>query len=64
MTRTAFRTRIFDRQAISATGDRLPVAIIREHLSIETDLYRMLQVFSVMPFERIPPGQALKFNEY
>ena len=35
------------------------VAIIRKKLELDTPLYRMLQVLSVMPFEKIPLKQAL-----
>lgn len=35
------------------------VAIIRKKLELDTQLYRMLQVLSVMPFEKIPLKQAL-----
>ena len=35
------------------------VAIIRKKLELNTQLYRMLQVLSVMPFEKIPLKQAL-----
>ena len=31
------------------------VAIIRKKLELDTQLYRMLQVLSVMPFEKNPP---------
>ena len=40
------------------------IAIMRKRLGIETDLYRMLQLLSVMPFERIALKQALEFGEY
>ena len=40
------------------------IAIMRKRLGIETELYRMLQVLSVMPFERIALKQALEFGEY
>ena len=40
------------------------IAIIRKRLAIETDLYRILQVLSVMPFERIALKQLLEFAEY
>ena len=35
------------------------IAIIRKKLELDTPLYRMLQVLSVMPFEKIPLKQAL-----
>ena len=35
------------------------MAIIRKRLELDTQLYRMLQVLSVMPFEKIPLKQAL-----
>ena len=35
------------------------VAIVRKRLELDTQLYRMLQVLSVMPFEKIPIKQAL-----
>ena len=38
-------------------------AIIRKKLELDTQLYRMLQVLSVMPFEKIPLKQALGSTE-
>ena len=40
------------------------IAIVRRHLAIKTDFYRMLQVLSVMSFERSPLKQALELSEY
>ena len=40
------------------------IAIMRKRLGIETELYRMLQVLSVMQFERITLKQVLEFGEY
>ena len=42
----------------------LLIAIIRKRLAIDTDLYRMLQVLSVMPFEKIPLKQAFESSQY
>ena len=39
------------------------VAIIRKKLELDTQLYRMLQVLSVMPFEKIPLKQVLGSTE-
>ena len=39
------------------------IAIIRKRLEIDTDLYRMLQILSVMPFERSELKQALDLRE-
>ena len=39
------------------------VAIIRKKLELDTQLYTMLQVLSVMPFEKIPLKQALGSTE-
>ncbi len=39
------------------------VAIIRKKLELDTQFYRMLQVLSVMPFEKIPLKQALGLTE-
>jgi len=38
------------------------VAIIRKRLDLGISLYTMLQIFSVMPFEKIPLQQALTIN--
>ena len=35
------------------------IAIMRKRLGISSDLYRMLQILSVMPFEQIALKQAL-----
>ncbi len=39
------------------------VAIIRKKLELDTPLYRMLQLLSVMPFEKIPLKQVLGSTE-
>ena len=40
------------------------VAIIRKRLEIDTPLYTMLQILSVMPFEQVPIQEALTMKEY
>ena len=40
------------------------VAIIRKRLEIDTPLYTMLQILSVMPFEQVPIQEALTMTEY
>jgi hypothetical protein len=40
------------------------VAIIRKRLEIDTPLYTMLQILSVMPFEQVPIQEALTMAEY
>jgi hypothetical protein len=39
------------------------VAIVRKRLELEISLYTMLQIFSVMPFEKITLQQALTINQ-
>jgi hypothetical protein len=39
------------------------VAIVRKRLELEVSLYTMLQIFSVMPFEKITLQQALTINQ-
>jgi len=39
------------------------VAIVRKRLNLEISLYTMLQIFSVMPFEKISLQQALTINQ-
>ncbi len=39
------------------------VAIVRKRLDLEVSLYTMLQIFSVMPFEKITLQQALTINQ-
>ena len=39
------------------------VAIVRKRLDLEISLYTMLQIFSVMPFEKITLQQALTINQ-
>ena len=39
------------------------IAIIRKRLDLETPLYTMLQIFSIMPFEKISLQQALTINQ-
>ena len=40
------------------------VAILRKRLGIDTPLYTMLQILSVMPFEQIPLYEALTMTDY
>ena len=40
------------------------VAIIRKRLGIETPLYTMLQILSVMAFEQVPLQEALTAKDY
>ena len=40
------------------------VAILRKRLEIDTPLYTMLQILSVMPFEQIPLYGALTMTDY
>ena len=40
------------------------VAIIRKRLGIDTPLYTMLQILSVMPFEQVPLHEALTMEDY
>ncbi len=40
------------------------VAIIRKRLEIDTPLYTMLQILSVMPFEQVPIQEALTMTDY
>lgn len=40
------------------------VAIIRKRLGIDTPLYTMLQILSVMPFEQVPLHEALTMADY
>ena len=40
------------------------VAIIRKRLGIDTPLYTMLQILSVMPFEQVPLHEALTMSDY
>ena len=40
------------------------VAIIRKRLEIDTPLYTMLQILSVMPFEQVPIQAALTMTEH
>ena len=40
------------------------VAIIRKRLAIDTPLYTMLQILSVMPFEQVDIHEALTMTEY
>ncbi len=40
------------------------VAMIRKRLDIDTPLYTMRQILSVMPFEKIQLKQALTLSEY
>ena len=40
------------------------VAIIRKRLGIDTPLYTMLQILSVMPFEQVPLREALTMEDY
>ena len=40
------------------------VAIIRKRLGIDTPLYTMLQILSVMPFEQVPLYEALTMTDY
>lgn len=40
------------------------VAIIRKRLEIDTPLYTMLQILSVMPFEQVPIQKALMMTDY
>lgn len=39
------------------------VAVVRKRLNLEISLYTMLQIFSVMPFEKIPLQQALTISQ-
>ena len=39
------------------------VAIVRKRLNLDISLYTMLQIFSVMPFEKISLQQALTINQ-
>ncbi len=39
------------------------VATVRKRLDLEVSLYTMLQIFSVMPFEKITLQQALTINQ-
>ena len=39
------------------------VAIVRKRLNLDILLYTMLQIFSVMPFEKISLQQALTINQ-
>ena len=40
------------------------VAILRKRLGIDTSLYTMLQILSVMPFEQVPLYEALTMTDY
>ena len=40
------------------------VAILRKRLGIDTPLYTMLQILSVMPFEQVPLYEALTMKDY
>ena len=40
------------------------VAILRKRLGIDTPLYTMLQILSVMPFEQVPLYEALTMTDY
>lgn len=40
------------------------VAIIRKRLGIDTPLYTMLQILSVVPFEQVPLQEALTKKDY
>jgi hypothetical protein len=40
------------------------VAIIRKRLEIDTPLYTMLQILSVIPFEQVPLYEALTMTDY
>ena len=40
------------------------VAIIRKRLGIDAQLYTMLQILSVMPFEKIQQKQAFTFSAH
>ena len=40
------------------------VAILRKRLGIDTSLYTMLQILSVMPFEQVPLYEALTMTGY
>ncbi len=40
------------------------VAIIRKRLGIDTPLYTMLQILTVMPFEQVPLHEALTMEDY
>ena len=40
------------------------VAILRKRLGIDTPLYPMLQILSVMPFEQAPLYEALTMTDY
>jgi len=39
------------------------VAIVRKRLNLDISLYTMLQIFSVMPFEKISLQQQLTINQ-
>jgi len=51
-------------QIWTAIATYVLVAIIRKRLEIERDLYTMLQIFSVHPFEKVPLPQLLTRPDY
>lgn len=40
------------------------VAIVKKRLHLDASLYRLLQILSVTPFEKMPLQQALTSNEH